>query len=505
MFVQGLRRRLDRRAARGRRWCTGGSADVRVRSPALLAEARPRGGRDRPRQVGADHPPSARWSKCRRPAGCCAPPDSPCAPTPWLADHAVGGAVLVPGTGLVELAVRAGDEVGCGVLEELVIEAPLVLPEQGGVRLQVAVGGPAETGSPHGRRVLGTRGRRRRRRRRRLDPARHRHPHRPGTGRRGPAGRRPRRVAAHRRPARWTSPAATNCWPRPATATGRSSRAYAPLWRRGDDLFAEVALPEDQRAGAGRFGIHPALLDAALHPAMLDVALSDPEGENRTDDGNGVHLPFGWNGLRLHASGASALRVRLTRSAPDALSLDAADETGTPVLTLRSLWSPGPCPPISSARRPTTAGSPCSASNGRSCPRPRSRARTCRPPGCRSASRAHVAALTDGSGVPPVVVLEAGRTGGDGRRGGAFPHRLGAGGRPGVAGRPRPRRGPTGRRHPGRRARRRRADGDRPGRRGRVGPGPGRPGGEPRPDRPAGHGCHRLRCRIAARRRAGHR
>ncbi|MGQ5668783.1 polyketide synthase dehydratase domain-containing protein, partial [Streptomyces sp. ECR2.10] len=45
---------------------------------------------------------------------------------PWLADHRVGGVVLVPGTGLVELAVRAGDEAGCGVLEELVIEAPLV-------------------------------------------------------------------------------------------------------------------------------------------------------------------------------------------------------------------------------------------------------------------------------------------------------------------------------------------------------------------------------------------
>ncbi|WP_455567833.1 type I polyketide synthase, partial [Streptomyces asoensis] len=33
---------------------------------------------------------------------------------PWLADHAVSGVVLVPGTGLVELVVRAGDEVGCG-------------------------------------------------------------------------------------------------------------------------------------------------------------------------------------------------------------------------------------------------------------------------------------------------------------------------------------------------------------------------------------------------------
>ncbi|XVV32986.1 hypothetical protein ACQPXT_00755 (plasmid) [Streptomyces sp. CA-100214] len=66
---------------------------------------------------------------------------------PWLGDHRVGGVVLVPGTGLVELAVRAGDEAGCGSLEELVIEAPLVVPERGGVRLQVAVGGPDANGS----------------------------------------------------------------------------------------------------------------------------------------------------------------------------------------------------------------------------------------------------------------------------------------------------------------------------------------------------------------------
>src|SRR4051794_19852779 len=34
---------------------------------------------------------------------------------PWLADHGVAGVVVFPGAGFVELAVRAGDEVGCGV------------------------------------------------------------------------------------------------------------------------------------------------------------------------------------------------------------------------------------------------------------------------------------------------------------------------------------------------------------------------------------------------------
>ena len=41
---------------------------------------------------------------------------------PWLADHVVAGRVLVPGAALAEMAVRAGDEAGCGRVEELVIE-----------------------------------------------------------------------------------------------------------------------------------------------------------------------------------------------------------------------------------------------------------------------------------------------------------------------------------------------------------------------------------------------
>ncbi|MCL9797895.1 acyltransferase domain-containing protein, partial [Frankia sp. AgKG'84/4] len=61
---------------------------------------------------------------------------------PWLADHRVAGVVVVPGAALVELAVRVGAEVGCGGLDELVVEAPLVLPERGTVRVQVVVGMP---------------------------------------------------------------------------------------------------------------------------------------------------------------------------------------------------------------------------------------------------------------------------------------------------------------------------------------------------------------------------
>ncbi|KJY16520.1 polyketide synthase dehydratase domain-containing protein, partial [Streptomyces katrae] len=64
----------------------------------------------------------------------------------WLGDHRVMGRLVVPGAAVAELAVRAGDETGCGFLDELTLEAPLVLPEDGGVQLRVLVGEAADDG-----------------------------------------------------------------------------------------------------------------------------------------------------------------------------------------------------------------------------------------------------------------------------------------------------------------------------------------------------------------------
>ena len=65
---------------------------------------------------------------------------------PWLADHAVAGTVLFPGAGFVELVLRAGDEVGCPVIEELTLSAPLPVPAAGVVHVQVVVDAAGETG-----------------------------------------------------------------------------------------------------------------------------------------------------------------------------------------------------------------------------------------------------------------------------------------------------------------------------------------------------------------------
>ncbi|RLK24969.1 acyl transferase domain-containing protein [Micromonospora sp. M71_S20] len=234
---------------------------------------------------------------------------------PWLADHVVGGALVLPGTALVELAVRAGDEVGASRVRELTVAAPLVLPSSGAVRVQVRVG--AADGS----------------------------------------GARP--VAVHSQPDgdpedAWTRHAdglleqATDeptlgTWPPsggtevdlagwyPALAErglayGPAFRGLRRLWTAGDEAYAEVALPDEAAGDAASFAVHPALLDAALHPVGL--LLSERSG--------GPRVPFAFEGVQVHASGARALRVRLTRSG-SRVQLVAGDESGAPVVSVESL------------------------------------------------------------------------------------------------------------------------------------------------------------------------
>ncbi|MFI2511797.1 polyketide synthase dehydratase domain-containing protein, partial [Streptomyces sp. NPDC018972] len=184
---------------------------------------------------------------------------------PWLADHVVLGRTLLPGTGLVELALTAGEAVGCATLDELTLAAPLVLPEQGAVQVRVVV---------------------------------------------GPQDAAHRTVAVYSRPegaedAPWSThasgflvegvvPAEFDLaqWP-PVGAEvvpvegayevfrergygyGPVFRGLRAAWRRGEELFAEVALPQESVDGAGGFGLHPALLDASMHAAILN----DGEGE----------------------------------------------------------------------------------------------------------------------------------------------------------------------------------------------------------------------------------
>ncbi|MFF4756972.1 SDR family oxidoreductase, partial [Streptomyces sp. NPDC001270] len=110
-------------------------------------------------------------------------------------------------------------------------------------------------------------------------------------------------------------------------AYGPAFQGARAVWRRGEEVFAEVVLPDEQRADAAAFGLHPALLDAALHPAVMSIG----------EDGQEPWQPGDWKGAVLHAVGASVLRVRLMPGGPSTVSLAAADEGGDPVVTVDSL------------------------------------------------------------------------------------------------------------------------------------------------------------------------
>ncbi len=234
---------------------------------------------------------------------------------PWLADHAVGDTVLFPGAGFVELAIRAGDEVGCGVLEELTLAAPLLLSSTDGVQIQLVVGAPGEAGhrrlsvyssvaQPGSEWVL----------------------HAEGVLRSGAV----------------TPAADLSIWPPLGGAAVDIDDAYARLaergyeygpafrglramWQRGDEIFAEVAVPEGAGSADGGFGMHPVLLDAALH--AIGVAAEQ----------TATLLPFSWQDVSLHASGASRARVRIAPAGAGAVSVELADGSGLPVLSVRSL------------------------------------------------------------------------------------------------------------------------------------------------------------------------
>ncbi|MGF2953416.1 acyltransferase domain-containing protein, partial [Mycobacterium sp. THU-M116] len=237
----------------------------------------------------------------------------------WLSDHAVGGTVLFPGAGFVELAIRAGDEVGCGMVEELNLAAPLVLPAASSVAVQVVVGSLDESGA----RTVSVFSR--------VETGSSWLLHAEGVLSAGSA----------------VPGADLSVWP-PAGAVpvdigdgyerlaergygyGPAFRGLTLMWRRGDEVFAEVALPADAGLSVAGFGVHPVLLDAALHA----VILASEEGE--LAEGS-VLVPFSWQRVSLYAAGAEALRARIAPSGPSAMSIELADGLGLPVLSVGAM------------------------------------------------------------------------------------------------------------------------------------------------------------------------
>ncbi|WP_030844363.1 polyketide synthase dehydratase domain-containing protein, partial [Streptomyces hygroscopicus] len=237
---------------------------------------------------------------------------------PWLADHAVSGAALLPGAAMAELAVRAGDETGSPTLEELVIEQPLALPDSGSVDIQVAVGGPDGAGRREVRLYS-----------RRTDREQWTE-HATGTLAEE-ATAAPSPAVAAWPPAGAEPVAVEGLYERMAEGGydyGPAFQGLTAVWTRDGEVYAEAALPEEQTELAARFGIHPALLDAALHAGNYCLP-----GE----PGSRMLLPFAWNGIRLYATGATSVRVHARYTEDGGLSVELADAAGGPVASIGSL------------------------------------------------------------------------------------------------------------------------------------------------------------------------
>ncbi|MFE5212552.1 SDR family NAD(P)-dependent oxidoreductase, partial [Streptomyces sp. NPDC056600] len=256
---------------------------------------------------------------------------------PWLAGHALLATPVLPGTALLELALFAGREADAPEVEELTLQAPLPVPDEGEVRLQLVV----SEADGEGRRSLSvysaTEG---------DGWTRH------ATGVLAPATE----IAGAQDLAAWPPPDGepvdlTDAYDTLDTLGYRYGPPFRGLrraWRRDDAWFAEITLdeesPDEETLGADEgFTPHPALLDAALHPLALDGP--GPSG--------GLRVPFSWTGVRAHGAMGRSLRVRLTPDGPDRTAVILADTTGAPVLTARSLLVREADPAALAAARPS--------------------------------------------------------------------------------------------------------------------------------------------------------
>ncbi|AUS81208.1 hypothetical protein C1701_26005 [Actinoalloteichus sp. AHMU CJ021] len=246
---------------------------------------------------------------------------------PWLADHRVLDTVLLPGTAFVELVAHVGRAVNLPTVEELVLEAPLVLPEAGEIAIQLAVGGPDESGrrtvTAHSRATGGA-----------VD---------------APWTRNARGTLS---PVPVEEQDGPRAWPPPGSVPvdvdglypwlvdlgyqyGPAFQGVRAAWRLGEEIYTEVAAP-DEIETTSSFAIHPALLDAALHGMKLGNL---PRGAGHDGGSGESRLPFAWSGVSLSGGGVDLLRVRLAPVGSDGVSLVLADAEGSPVASVTSLVS----------------------------------------------------------------------------------------------------------------------------------------------------------------------
>jgi acyl transferase domain-containing protein/acyl carrier protein len=238
---------------------------------------------------------------------------------PWLAEHVIGGQVLVPGTAMLDMAAHAARITGCPHIAELTLHTPLVLTSTSRLTLQLVAGRPDDDG------------------------------HRPitiHTREHDDAGEWRQHATGDLAPEDPSEPGTeVENWPSQDAEEldiddlyaylDQLGYTYGPLfqglrnvWHNGKDLFCEADVPAAAVDQDG-YELHPALLDSLLHPLTLTGTGSD------LPSGGGV--PFSFTGVRVHASGVRRVRARLRAAEPDGVTIDLTSTDGQPVARIAHL------------------------------------------------------------------------------------------------------------------------------------------------------------------------
>ncbi|MFB7293986.1 SDR family NAD(P)-dependent oxidoreductase [Actinacidiphila glaucinigra] len=206
----------------------------------------------------------------------------------WLGDHEVFGRVLLPGTGLLELACYAGREIGCPELAELTLETALFVPSGLSVDLRIEVcklDAYGERSFTIYSRAADADGK--------------------ASWIRNCRGRlsRSHHTSADAIPWKWLPADAESVnlsgaygdLQQAGYRYGPAFQAVRALHRNGDGLFAEVVLAEGVETDG--YLVHPAILDACLHAGLLAESVRE------------TVLPFVFSDVTVHSTGARHVRV----------------------------------------------------------------------------------------------------------------------------------------------------------------------------------------------------
>ncbi|WP_435874605.1 type I polyketide synthase [Nocardia vinacea] len=252
---------------------------------------------------------------------------------PWIADHMTYGVVVVPSATFIEFLLVAGRRIGCGVVEELTLQAPILPTADDEVELQVLVQAADESGRRQFEFYF-----------RKSSDAEWVHS---ATGAFGTQWDGDSALVSRLREEEWPPVDAeiVDSAGLPERIAKLAGLEYGPAfvgvraaWQRDDTVFSEIVLDTDAAPEPGRHDLHPALLDMVMHAGFSRLLWRDADSDPDTG-----RLLFRWGGARFHESATdggqwpaevTSLRVIAVANGPETVSVAAVDPDGNPIVSV---------------------------------------------------------------------------------------------------------------------------------------------------------------------------